>query len=94
MFEPHLLATDAGHLLVFGVMLTGSPDAMEILAATSADATHWTCAPGADSVTSEDFPGAPSLHSFVAFEDEGTPSMLVEVLGEASSTLWLVRVDR
>jgi hypothetical protein len=93
MFEPHLLATDDGHLLVFGVMLAGSRDAMEIHAAISLDATEWTCAPGGDAITSEDFPGAPDLHSFVAFEDDGAPMMLVEVLGEASSTLWLVRAD-
>jgi hypothetical protein len=91
MFEPHLLATNDGHLLVFGVMLEGERDAMEILAATSSDGTHWTCAPGEDALASDDFAGAPSLHSFVAVEDEGATLMLVEVLGEASSALWLVR---
>ena len=93
MFEPHLLATDDGNLLVFGVMLEGELDAMEILAATSADATQWTCASGGDALGSDDFPAAPSLHSFVAFEDDGAPLMLVEILGEARSTLWLVRAD-
>jgi hypothetical protein len=91
MFEPHLLATNDGHLLLFGVMLEGERDAMEILAATSSDGTHWTCVPGGDALASDDFPGAPSLHSFVAVEDEGATLMLVEVLGEASSALWLVR---
>jgi hypothetical protein len=44
-------------------------------------------------LASDDFPGAPALHSFVAVEDEGTTMMLVEVLGDASSTLWLARSD-
>ena len=91
MFEPHLLETDDGHLLIFGVMLEGERDAMEIHAATSSDPSHWTCAPGVRALASDDFPDAPSLHSFVAFEDGGATLMLVEVLGETSSELWLVR---
>ncbi len=91
MFEPHLVATDDGHLLLVGVMLAGERDAMEILAATSSDATHWTCAAGEDALASDDFPGAPSLHSFAAVEDDGATLVLVEVLGEASSAIWLVR---
>ena len=52
---------------------------------------NWTCATGTDAFASDDFPGAPALHSFVAFEDDGVTLMLVEVLGEASSALWLAR---
>lgn len=91
MFEPHLLATDEGHRLVFGVMLAGERDAMEIISVTSPDAVRWRCRRGDDAVTSDDFPGAPILHSFVAFHDDDDLVMLVEVLGEAASTLWLVR---
>ena len=94
MFEPHLLPTDDGQLLVFGVMLEGSPDAMRILAATSPDGVHWTCATAEDALDSEDFPGAPSLHSFVVMGDASSRLMLVEVLGDASSSLWLARDDR
>ena len=89
MFEPQLFTTDAGYRLVVGVMLEGELDAMEILVATSADGTSWTCAPGDDSLASEDVPRAPSLHSFVAVEDDGEVLILVEVLGRASSTIWL-----
>jgi hypothetical protein len=89
MFEPHLLATDDGQLLVFGVMLEGS-DEMQILAAQSSDGVQWTCAGGA-ALASDDFPGSPDLHSFVALDDRGATMMLVEVLGDASSSLWLVR---
>jgi len=91
MFEPHLFATEGGYLLVFGVMLEGGLDAMEILSATSSDATDWTCAPGEDALASDDFPGAPSLHSLVAVEDDGALMILVEILAEASSAIWLVR---
>lgn len=91
MFEPHLLATDGGFLLVFGIMLADEDDAMQILAAESSDGLQWTCTPGGDALDSHDFPGAPGLHSFVALEDGSTPMVLVEVLGDASSTLWLAR---
>ena len=91
MFEPHLFATHGGHRLVFGVMLEGELDAMEILAATSSDASNWTCATDEDTIASDDFPGEPSLHSFVAVAVEGALLILVEILGEASSTIWLVR---
>jgi hypothetical protein len=65
---------------------------MQILAATSSDGVDWTCA-AADVLGSDDFPGAPDLHSFVAVEDDDASLLLVEVLGEASSTLWLARGD-
>ncbi len=91
MFEPHLLSTDDGHLLFFGVMLEGEDDAMQILAATSADGVQWACASGRHALASDDFPGAPGLHSFVALEDRGATMLLVEVLGDASSRLWLAQ---
>ena len=91
MFEPHLLSTDDGHLLFFGVMLEGEDDAMQILAATSPDGVQWACASGRHALASDDFPGAPGLHSFVAIEDRGATMLLVEVLGDASSRLWLAQ---
>jgi hypothetical protein len=94
MLEPHLLAIDQGYLLVVGVMLDGELDAMEILAAASSSGTRWACAPGGDALSSADFPGAPSLHSFVAVEDRGATLLLVEILGEASSAIWLARAGR
>jgi hypothetical protein len=93
MFEPHLIATDHGFSLFFGVMLEGVDDAMQILAAESSDGVHWTCPLGSDALASDDFAGAPGLHSFVAVEDEGATLLLVEVLGDASSTLWLALSD-
>ena len=90
MFEPQLFEIDAGYRLVAGVMLEGELDAMEILAATSADGTNWTCETD-DTISSTDFPDAPSLHSFAAVENEDEVLILVEVLGDASSTIWLAR---
>ena len=93
-FEPHVLATADGHLLMFGVMGEGRAAPMQILAATSPDGVDWTRAPGDGALASEDSPGAPAIHSFVALEDDGVPLMLVEVLGDASSALWLARAGR
>ncbi len=91
MFEPHLLST-GGHLtLVFGVMVEGEDDAMRILAATSSDGVDWSCPSGGDGLSSDDFPGAPGLHSFIAVEGGDATLMLVEVLGDDSSSLWLAR---
>jgi predicted GH43/DUF377 family glycosyl hydrolase len=91
MFEPHLLAADDGHLLVFGVMRAGMDSAMRILTATSSDGATWTCASEGDGLGSDDFPGEPAIHSLVPFEHDGSLHVLVEVLGDGSSSLWLVR---
>ncbi len=91
MFEPHLLPTDEGYSLVFGVMLAGEDDEMQILSAASPDGVEWTCPAGADAVASDDFRGEPGLHSFVVAYDGAANFMLVEVLGDDSSTLWLAR---
>jgi hypothetical protein len=91
MFEPHLVQAEAGHLLIFGVMLEGESDAMEIHAATSSNAGRsWACIQGADGLGSEDFPGGPGLHSFAVIDESDGALLLVEVLGDASSALWLV----
>ena len=51
----------------------------------------WTCSPNEPIFGPEHFPLAPSLHSFVAFNDGAGTTMLVEVLGDARSDLWLAR---
>jgi hypothetical protein len=94
MFEPHLLSTEEGYSLVFGVMLRDEDDAMQILTATSPNGVDWTCPRGADAVASDDFPGGPGLHSFVAVDDGAAGFLLVEVLGDDRSTLWLARSTR
>jgi hypothetical protein len=91
MFEPHVLPADDGNLLVFGVMRAGMDTAMQILTATSNDGVTWTCASDGDGLGSDDFPGEPGLHSLVPFALDGSPHLLVEVLGAGSSTLWLAR---
>ena len=95
MVEPHLLPTEAGgQLLVFGVMLEGSDTDLQLLTATSADGRTWTCTPGVEGFGSDDIPGGPGLHaSAVIGVPDGPPILLVEVLGDDSSSLWLVRPD-
>jgi len=91
MVEPHLLSAEDGNRLVFGAMVTDTDNVMQIGAASSRNDLSWTCTPDEPVVTPEDFPHAPSLHSFVVFDDGDATTMLVEVLGNASSELWLAR---
>lgn len=93
MIEPHLLAADGGHRLIFGAMVTGSDDVMQVGAASSGDGLEWTCSPNEPIFGPEHFPLSPSLHSFVAFNDETSTTMLVEVLGDGRSDLWLARAQ-
>ena len=93
MVEPHLSTIEGGLLLVFGVMLEGHDTDMEILTATSSDGRGWTCTSGADPLGSDDIPGGRSIHSLAVIDHpDGSPSLLIEVLGEETSTLWLARV--
>ena len=81
MVEPHLL------------MIEGTDTDMQIVTATSSDGRAWTCPSGStDSLGSDDFAGRPGIHSFTVLDTPDEPlSMLVEVLGQDSSTLWLAR---
>jgi hypothetical protein len=92
MVEPHLLPYGEGQLLVFGLMAEGSDTDMQIVTATSSDGRTWTCASGNDSLSAADVPGGRSIHSLAVIADAGgPPSLLLEVLGEGHSTLWLAR---
>ncbi len=92
MVEPHLLPHGDAHLLVFGLMAEGSDSDMQILIATSTDGRTWTCASGDDPLSAGDVPGGRNIHSLAVIADpDGPPSLLIEVLGEGHSTLWLAR---
>ena len=92
MVEPHLLAVGGGHLLVFGVMPEGSDTDMQIVSATSTDGRTWTCASGHEALGSDDIPGGRSIHSFAVLDHpDQPPTLLIEVLGDDHSTLWLGR---
>lgn len=91
MVEPHLLSADDAHRLVFGAMVTDTDNVMQVGSATTGDGLDWTCSPNEPIVTPEEFPLAPSLHSFVVFDDGDASTMLVEVLGNARSDIWLAR---
>lgn len=92
MVEPHLLTLDGAQLLVFGLMAEGSNSDMQVLTATSTDGRTWTCASGDDSLSAADVPGERSIHSLAVIADaDGPPSLLLEVLDDDHSTLWLAR---
>ena len=90
MVEPHLEAGDGGHLLIFGVMPEGSDTDMHIVTAASADGRTWTCASGDDTLSADDVPGGRNIHAFAVIDHpDGPPSLLIEVIGEDRSALWL-----
>lgn len=92
MVEPHLVTVGGAHLLVFGVMPEGSDTDMQIVTATSSDGRAWTCASGADALGSDDMPGGRSIHSLAVIDHpDGPPRLLLEILGDNQSTLWLAR---
>ena len=91
MIEPHLLTADEGHQLVFGAMVTDTNNVLQVGAASSRDGLEWTCSPNEPIFGPEHFPLAPGLHSFVAFNDGAGTTMLVEILGDERSDLWLAR---
>ncbi len=93
MVEPHLLTIDGGLLLVFGVMPEGSDSDMQILTATSSDGRAWTSASGAEALGSDDVAGR-SIHSLAVIDHaDAPPSLLIEILGDDQSTLWLARTS-
>jgi hypothetical protein len=89
MVEPQLVAADEGWRLYFGQIRV--PDGeMVISTASSTDGTAWTCASDGGALAPADLPGAPQLHSFLAFSVDGEDAVLVEALGTAStsSDIW------
>jgi hypothetical protein len=88
MFEPELVETDAGLRLYWGAMI--GEDEMVIGAAESADGVTWSCALDGPLIAPDDVGDGAGLHSYAVIRDGGPDRLLVEVLGDASSDLWLV----
>lgn len=91
MFEPELSRLDGGLRLLFGAIVE---DDMLIGAVESGDGRAWACAADGPLLRPADFGGAGTgLHSYVVLRDAPAGSMLVEVLADGASDLWLVLSD-
>jgi hypothetical protein len=87
-FQPNVLTTNEGYLMVFG----GQEEVdlpTRIFAATSADGRSWTCAGDGPLPGLERFSGSTWVHSLQAFERDGQPAALFEVLAGDHTELWL-----
>jgi len=91
MFEPELVHLRDGLRLAFGAMVG---DDMFIGAADSLDGRTWACAAEGPLLEPSDFGGPRTgLHSYVTVRDDPAGTILVEVLADGASDLWLVRPD-
>jgi hypothetical protein len=91
MFESDLWHVDDGFRLLFGVIVDND---MFIGAADSADGRTWTCAADGPLLGPDDFGGpGTGLHSYVVVRGDPAGAVLVEVLADGASDLWLALPD-
>jgi len=87
-FQPSVLATADGFLMVFGGQ--EEPDMpTRVFAATSPDGRAWTCAGDGPLAGLERFSGSNWIHTLQAFDRDGQPAALLEVLMGDHTELWL-----
>jgi len=93
VFQPNVLATDDGYLMLFGGLeeAGGTP---RVFGATSPDGRTWACAADGPLPGLEQFSGSNYVHTFQTFQRDGRPAMLLEVLGGDHTELWLAEIDR
>ena len=87
-FQPSVLATADGFLMVFGGQ--EEPDMpTRVFAATSPDGRAWTCAGDGPLAGLERFSGSNWIHTLQAFDRDGQPAALFEVPMGDHTELWL-----
>ena len=88
VFQPNVLVTDAGYVMLFGGLEeAGGPT--QVFAATSPDGRAWTCAGDGPVAGLEQFSGSTYVHTFQAFDRDGQPAALFEILQGDHTELWL-----
>jgi predicted GH43/DUF377 family glycosyl hydrolase len=92
VFLPSVIQRDGSLLMIFGGLERPRSDPM-LFAATSEDGIAWTCAGEGPLEGLERFEGDNRVHSFEAFSLRGQPAILLEVLQENASELWLGSID-
>ena len=88
VFQPNVLATDDGYLMLFGG-LEEAGGRTKVFGATSPDGRAWTCAGDGPVAGLEQFSGSRSVHTFQTFDRDGQPAALFEILGDDHTELWL-----
>ena len=90
-FQPSGLQISAGFLMVFGGQEV--PDGpTRVFAATSHDGRRWECAADGPLPGLEQFSGANWVHTLQAFDRDGQPAVLLEVLAGDHTELWLAEI--
>ena len=93
VFQPNVLATDDGYLMLFGG-LEEAGGSTRVFGATSPDGRAWTCAGDGPLPGLEQFSGSNYVHTFQTFDRDGRPALLLEILGGDHTELWLAEIDR
>lgn len=92
-FQPSGLQTAQGFLMVFGGQeLPDGPT--RVFAATSRDGRAWTCAADGPLPGLERFSGSNWVHTLQAFDRDGQPAVLLEVLAGDHTEVWLAEIVR
>lgn len=94
LFQPHVERDSRGYAMVFGGF-GRSRSEMDLFGAVSDDGIHWSCGAPTALLRPEDIPGSEGTHTFTAFPlGDGRIGLLIEVLGEGHSDIWLATVER
>jgi hypothetical protein len=93
VFQPNVLATDDGYLMLFGG-LEEAGATPRVFGATSPDGRTWSCAGEGPLPGLEQFSGSNYVHTFQMFQRDGQPAVLLEILRGDHTELWLAEIDR
>lgn len=92
VFLPSVLEWDGQLLMVFGGLLEARGD-LAIFGATSSYGVTWTCTGDGPLAGLDQFSGENRVHSFRTFVLNEQPAVLLEVLQEDHTELWLAEIE-